>query len=844
MAGKKTVKTTSKKATGSAFALPADALRWKCDCSIFPFKTTADVKPLDGVIGQKRAIEALELGLGMRSTGYNIYASGRGGTGKFSTVKRLLKKMPVQGDKPSDIIYVNNFKNAKEPIAVKLKAGDGGAFKKDMHRFVEELLESIPNLFDNKEFKEKRNQMIEGFKEKQKKIFMTLESEISKKGFAMVQVQMGAMVRPAILPVIENQPVPFEQLEQLASNENFPAAKLDELKRNHQALHNKLEAAMKESRALERMMKDAVVKLEQALASHIVISLVDELREKYPYEGLKVYFDEMAVFTLENIGRFKDTEDVSQNPAMAMMRQAEAPDNNPLLEWEVNLLVDNARAEGPAVIMENVPSYKNLFGTIEKTFTQSGTWTTDFTKIQSGSVLRADGGFLIFHMLDALTEPGVWKALKRTIKSKQVEIESFDSFLFYMTSALKPQGIPVDVKIIVIGEAWLYYYLLANDEDFHKLFKIRADFDTVMGMNKDSIVKSARFITQVICNECLPHFDQTALAALVEEGVAMSGDQKKITTRFSILADIVRETGYWARKERSKIAREKHVLKALEARKYRRNMYEEKIHEMIMEDKFLITSRGSKVGEVNGLAVYQVGDYAFGKPSRITVKVGMGRAGIINIEREAKLSGKTYDKGMLILGGFMRHRFSQDKPLSLSASIAFEQSYGGVDGDSASSTEAYGLLSALAGVPLKQSIAVTGSMNQNGEIQPIGGVNEKIEGFFQVCKGRRLTGKQGVIIPVQNAGELMLSHEVLQAVKKNRFHIWAVSTVDQGMEILTGKSAGERDAKGRWTKGSINDLADKRLMKLAKDIQEFGKDKKNSENSDGKTSKEKVKKKA
>jgi lon-related putative ATP-dependent protease len=826
---------------GAGFALPPDALRWKCDASIFPFETTADAKPLDGVIGQKRAMEALQLGLGMRSPGYNIYASGTGGTGKLSTVRKLLKKMPIKGDKPSDIVYVNNFKISKEPVAAKLKAGDGNSIKKDMRRFVEEMLESIPNLFENKEFKNKRNTLVESFKKKQKGLFQSLEKQMAAQGFAMVQIQMGAMVRPAILPVIENQPVPFEQLEQLAANENFPAAKLVELKKNHQALHNKLEAAMKNSRVLERTMKEALVKLEQALAAHVVISLVDELREKYPYEGLKNYFDEMAIFTLDNIGRFKENDDAGQNPALAMMRQTEAPEGNSFVEWDVNVLVDNSAADGPVVIMENVPSYKNMFGTIEKTITQSGTWTTDFTKVQAGSVLRADGGYLIFHMLDAMTEPGVWKALKRTIKSRQVEIESFDSFLFYMTSALKPQGIPVDVKFIVIGEAWLYYFLLANDEDFRKLFKIRADFDTVMKKNNDSVVKAARFITQVICNENLPHFDKSALVALIEEGVTLAGDQKKITTRFSVLADIARETGYWARQGRSKVAKAKHVLKALEARKYRRNMFEDKIQEMIMEDKFLISSKGDKVGEINGLAVYQVGDYAFGKPSRITVKVGMGRTGIINIEREAKLSGKTYDKGMLILGGFMRHRFSQNKPLSLSASIAFEQSYGGVDGDSASSTEAYGLLSALSEIPLSQSIAVTGSMNQNGEIQPIGGVNQKIEGFFSVCKARRLTGKQGVIIPIQNADELMLSYEVIEAVRKKKFHVWAVSTVDQGMEILTGKSAGEKDAEGKWTRGSINDLADKRLLKLAKDMQEFGKKKKDPGKSEKKPARKKAK---
>lgn len=810
--------------------LPAECLRWTCDPAVIPFKTTKEANPLDGVIGQKRATEALALGLELRAPGYNVYACGQAGTGKLSTVRRLLNKMPKSKEKPKDILFLNNFKNPREPIAVKLPAGKGGQFKKDMHRLVVELREAIPNLFDHKEFKAKRDTMVEGFRDEQKTLFRNLEAEIGKRRFAMVQVQMGTFVRPAILPVIENQPVPFEQLEQMAANGNFPGGKLKDLQKTHQKLHRKLEAAMKRSRALDRRLKEEIVKLEQSLAAGLVISLVDELREKYDEEALQPYFNEMATFTLENIVRFKEP-DHSDNITLAAeaMQGMEAPENDYYHEWEVNVLVDNSSTVAPSIIVENTPSYRNLFGNIEKSFSPNGAWTTDFMKIQAGSILQADGGFLLFHIGDALIEPGVWKALKRFIKSKKVEIESVDSLLFYMSSALKPQGIEADVKIIVIGESRLYYLLLAYDEDFKKLFKVRADFDTVMEKTNDSVVKSARFITQVINNEKLPHFDKTALCALIEECVSIAGQQDKLTTKFSVLADIVRETAYWARKSKSRLARAGHVRQALESRRLRRNLYEEKLQEAIEKERILISTTGKAIGQINALSVYQVGDYYFGRPTRITAKVGMGRGGIINIEREAKLSGKTYDKGMLIMVGFLRHRFAGNKPLSLSASITFEQSYGGVDGDSASSAEVYALFSALAKVPINQSIAVTGSINQSGYIQPIGGANEKIEGFFRVCKARRLTGRQGVIIPIQNLDDLMLPAEVVDAVKKKKFHIWAISHVDEGLEILTGIPTGKRGAGGRFPKASMNERVDQRLMKLARDLQDFGKDKKKAE---------------
>lgn len=822
------------KADRSAFELRPEQLRLSCAPASLGFKTTEDLKPLDGVIGQKRATEALELGIYLRSPGYHVYACGGVGTGKMSTVKRLLKKLPKAAKKPDDIVFLNHFKNPKEPIAVKLPAGQGKRFKKDMRAFVTELVETVPNLFDNKEFKAQRDSVVESFRDRQKRIFKDLENDIKRKSFAMVQIQIGALVRPAILPVIESQPVAFEQLEQLAENGNFPQEKLRDLRTTHQTLHNELETAMKESRSLDRQLKDAIVELEKDLAGHGIKSLVDELREKYPYPALAPYFTDMTEFTLENLARFKEKEE-SENPAqqaIAALQGGEA-DSESFVEWDVNVLVDNSEVDGPVVIIENTPNYRNLFGTIEKTMTRNGNWYTDFTKIRAGSVLRADGGYLVFQLMDALTEPGVWKALKRAIKARQVEIESYDTFLFYMSSALKPQGIDVDVKMIVIGDPYLYHMLYSYDEDFKKMFKVKADFDSVMPNAETAVRDTARFVAQVIKNENLVPFDSAAVAVIVEECVSMAGRQNKLTTKFSVVADIVRETSFWAARSKAAVADARHVEKALEARRTRSNLFEEKIQEMIDDGRILISTTGKAVGQINGLAVYQVGDYAFGKPTRITAKIGMGRGGIINIEREAKLSGKTYDKGLLILSGFLRERFSKDKPLSLSASIAFEQSYGGVDGDSASSTETYALLSAIADLPLDQSIAVTGSVNQNGEIQPIGGVNEKITGFYYACKAKRLTGRQGVIIPIQNVSDLMLSREIVEAVAKKKFHIWSVSHVDQGIEILTGFQAGALGADGKFPKGTVNHTVDAKLLKYAKDLQDFGKDKKTGDKKNG-----------
>jgi lon-related putative ATP-dependent protease len=490
-------------------------------------------------------------------------------------------------------------------------------------------------------------------------------------------------------------------------------------------------------------------------------------------------------------------------------------------EYQVNVLVDNSEVKGAPVIIETSPTYRNLFGTIERNWGMGGIGKADFTKIKGGSFLRANGGYLVLNALDVLIEPGVWVALKRTLRNRSIEMQSFDPFYLFASSALKPEPIEARVKVVMVGDAYLYETLYAVDEDFKKVFKIKADFDTVMERKNETQAQYASFISKICHDEKLLNFDRSGVAAVIEYGVRLAGRQKKLSAEFHRITDILREANYWAKRDQSDKVGEKHVDQAIAEKIYRKKMIEDKIQEMIDDGIILIESDGAAVGQVNGLSVYSMGEYAFGKPSRITAKTSMGKAGIINIEREADLSGRTHNKGVLILAGYLRGKYAQDKPLTLTASLAFEQSYGGVDGDSASSTEVYAILSSLSGLPLRQDIAVTGSVSQNGEIQPIGGVNQKIEGFFDVCRNRELTGKQGVMIPHQNVGDLMLRKDVVEAVAAGRFHIYPVRNIDQGIEILTGVSAGEKSGDATYPAGSVNDLVDQKLRELAERMKEF-----------------------
>jgi len=797
--------------------VPVEKLRWRCDPEALPFETIQTIQACEEIIGQERAQEAIRLGLNIHSVGYNIFVTGLTGTGRFTTIKCILEELNVQGKIPNDFCYVNNFKNPDMPHMLSLPPGQGNAFKKEMENLIETLKKKIPLMFENETYLNKKKEVVEKFRNKQAEMFREFEKKVNKEGFALVQIQMGPYSRPGIFPLIEGNPVNMEQLESMVEEDKFSKEELEKLKGKQAQLVNELEDTFKETRKSEKEIKEELTSLDNEVISPAVKDSISDIQEKFDNGKVHQYLDEVQEDILTNLGRFREKEETPPPiPGLVLPQTVDS-----FSEYQANVLVDNSETKGAPIIVETTPNYRNLFGTIERVVERSGIWKTDFLHIKAGSFLRANGGYLIFNALDALTEPWVWPALKRTLKNQVIEIQTYDPFYFFSTSALKPEPIECNTKVILIGDAQIYYLLYSLDDDFKKIFKIKADFDSVMNKDNDKIRQYASFIRKICDEDKLRPLDKTGIAAVVEHGVRITGKQKKLSTRFHLIADLLREANYWAEKDRSDVITEKQVDQAIDRRNYRVNLIEEKIQEMIDDGTILIDSDGTVVGQVNGLSVYNLGDYMFGKPSRITAKTSLGKAGIINIEREAEMSGPIHNKGVYILTGYLRGKYAQDKPITMSASLCFEQSYSGVEGDSASSTEIYALLSSISGLPLRQDIAVTGSVNQKGEIQPIGGANEKVEGFFDVCKAKGLTGKQGVMIPHLNVDDLMLRKDVVQAVKERKFHIYPVKTIDQGIEILTGMEAGESLEEGRFKEGTVNDRVDKKLRELGTKIKEF-----------------------
>ncbi|UCE20212.1 MAG: AAA family ATPase [Gemmatimonadota bacterium] len=799
--------------------VPVSKLRWRCDPRRFKFKTTDQLDPCTEILGQERALRAVRLGLDIESEGYNVFVTGLAGTGRDTTVKMMLEELK-EGKTPNDICYVNNFKNPDMPTVLYLKAGEGCQFRSEMDDLILTLRKQIPVAFESDEFQQKRQEIINFHREREKEIVKAFEEKVTQAKFALVQLQVGPYTKPEVMPVIDEKPVALDQLEASVASGEFSAEEYEKLKEKYEQFSAELAEVFKETRKIEKETRTKLVALDREVLLPIIKRYIDDIREKFRYDKVEQYLVEVQESILGNIDLFrgKEKEKEQEQNILGMMA---AQQGDPFLEYKVNLLVDNCDTKGAPIVFETNPVFKNIFGTIERVWDRLGQWRTDFTKIKAGSFLRANNGYLVLNALDALVEPGVWQGLKRCLKTHTIEIQSFDPFYMFTTSGMKPEAIETKVKVVMIGDPHLYELLYFRDEDFQKIFKVKADFDTVMDNIGKTPVQYAQFIRKLCQQEHLKPFDRTGVAEVVEYAVRLAGRQKKISVKFTQISDLIREASYWAEKERTKSVTAQHVDKALEEKYYRVRKIEDKIQEMIDEGTIMIDTRGKKVGQVNGLSVYNLGDYSFGKPSRITAETSMGRSGIINIEREAKLSGSTHDKGMLILGGYLRGKYAQDKPLTMSASICFEQSYSGVDGDSASSTEVYALLSSLSGLPLRQDIAVTGSVNQKGEVQPIGGVNQKIEGFFDVCRAKGLTGTQGVLIPHLNINDLMLRKDVVEAVKKGRFHIYAVKMIDEGIEILTGVEAGKRRKNGTFRQGTVNHLVDKQLEKLAQGLKKF-----------------------
>jgi ATP-dependent Lon protease len=796
--------------------LPASQLRWTCDPKSLGVSTTDDVKPSREIIGQDRALRALRLGLEMKHAGYNLFVTGFSGTGRLTTIKRLLTEFKASASHLKDRCYVHNFSNNDQPILLTLPAGKGSEFRDDMDQLVQDLVKNVPAAFDRKRFKEERKRMMEHFQERQQSVLKDFEHRVKERGFEVVQVQVGSGMRPDITPVINNVPVNFDQLDGMMKEGKLSREQVEQMLKDRMNLEGQMELVFRELRNIERKAKESLSDLESRFILPIVKEIVDEVRAKYDDEKLRSFLDEVQENILTDLGRFRPADE--QQPMIPGVQPQEEDD---FVEFQVNVLVDNGGATGAPVVIETNPRFKNIFGTIEREIDRNGVWRTDFTLIKAGSLLKADGGFLVVNALDALVEPGVWQTLKRTLRHGLLEIQPLETGVFGASSALKPEPVKLDVKVIMLGDAEVYSLLYEQDDDFKKIFKVRADFDTEMAKEPVTVKKYLSFVKMVCDEEHLLPFDRSALAAIVEHGVRLAGRQNKLSTRFNVVADIAREANYWAKSDKRSTITAGDVLTALDEKIERVNLAEQKMREMLEDRTIMIDTEGSVTGQVNGLTVYDLHEYAFGLPARVTAKTSIGRAGIIDIEREIAMSGPSHSKGVLIISGYLHALYAQTKPLTMNASITFEQNYGGVDGDSASSTEIYAILSSLAGIGVRQEIAVTGSVNQNGEIQPIGGVNQKIEGFFALCRARGLTGTQGVIIPHQNKQDLMLRHDVVDAVAKGQFHIYAIKSIDEGLEILTGMRAGRRNADGTFEKGTVHHLVNDTLTKFARHWREL-----------------------
>ena len=798
--------------------VPPEKLRWRLDSCSLSFETTAELQPLKEIIGQTRGVEAFRFGININKPGYNVFVTGAVGSGRMATVKKLLEEMSKRDQVPDDLCYVNCFDNPESPVLIRLDGGRGAAFKKDIKNLVETLKKEIPLLFESQDYINMKKEITETYERQASSFFKALDQKVKEEGFTVVDVQVGMFKRPEVMPIIDEKPVPIEELEARVEKGRFPKAEYEQLREKQATLKKQIEQIFLELKDLQKDVAQKLEKMDRAAFMKTSSELAASIIAAYKNDKIRKYLEDMLEDMADNLSIFMPQ---SQQPQIPGLPSA-VKEIDLFQPYEVNLIVDNSQRSSPPVIVEDYPTYRNIFGSIERIVDRSGVWRTDYSKIKTGSLVKANGGYLVINLRDAIIEPGVWQALKRALKSKKLEIQTFDPFYFFTTTGLKPEPIELDVKVVVIADTFIYQLLLYYDEDLLKVFKVRADFDTAMDKTDRSIQQLAEFVKMATDEEKLRPLDRTAVAALVEQAVRMAGRQEKISTSFPAISDLIREADFWAGQENEPTVSEKHVDKAIEARIYRSNLVEERIQEMINRGTLMIDVSGDVVGQVNGLAVYALGDYMFGKPSRITASTSMGRAGVINIEREAEMSGNTHNKGVLILAGYLRQKYAQDKPLTMSASIAFEQSYSGVDGDSASSTEIYALLSSLSGVPLKQNIAVTGSVNQKGEVQAIGGVNQKIEGFFDCCRSLGLNGSQGVIIPVSNVKDLMLRKDVVAAVKENRFRIYAVKTIDEGIEILTGMPAGEKQPDRTYPQGTINFLVDRRLANLAEDIKKFG----------------------
>ena len=782
--------------------LSASELRWQCPSDWILAASTVEVTPSQGIIGQARAVRALEFGLAIESLGFNVFVTGLTGTGRMTAVEMHLRPLAAEGVAPDDLLYVYNFGQPERPRLLRLSAGRGGLLKERFEKLLRELAENLPGLFEGEEFQQRLELALEDLKNKQQEMLRGFEKRVREAGFTLVQVQVGSVTRPEILPVVDERPVTLEKLQSLAEEGKFAREALAPLEERHGKLSEELQRVFHEIMALREQMMARADDLRRATVEPLLASAMQEIEREVGDERVGPYLAEVRKDVLDHLG------------TLGAPGQ-EGDDGDPLLRYRVNVVVDNRTTRGRPVVIETEPNYSSLFGTIEARVAKDWQATSDHTRIRAGSLLRANGGFLVVNAFDLVSEAGVWPAVKRALRYRRVFVQPRDIMFALSGHALKPEPVDLDVKVVLVGDRALYDLLHELDEEFRKIFKVLADFDSEMPNGREEVGEFLAVMAKIVRDEKLPHIDRAGMCALVEEGVRLARNRRRLSARFSDVADILREAAFLARQGKHDAIGAAEIRAAVRSRRERHCLPEEKLTSYMLDDVLHIATEGAKVGQINGLAVYDLGYHSFGLPGRVTASVAVGRQGVINVEREARMSGRTHDKGVLILGGYLRGTFARDLPLSMTASIAFEQSYAGIDGDSASSTEVYAILSALSGLPVRQDLAVTGSVDQHGRVQAIGGVNEKVEGFFSLCRHRGLTGSQGVLIPAANVADLQLEIDVVAAVTAREFHIYPIATVNEGIELLTGEVAGERDAEGSFAAASVFGRCAARLAEMA-----------------------------
>ncbi len=792
--------------SGNLWELKPENLRADCDIDTLGFETTADLEPMKfKVVAQDRAQRALEFGLGIKDHEYNIYVAGPRHARKTETIKDYVSELAAKEPCPPDYLYVHNFQEPERPSSLVVPTGRGRALKTDMEELLANLKMRIPEVFEGEEYSNRREALMSQFTKERNAILQELDSRANEEGFILNISQTGLM----LFPGKEGKPMSEEELKALSDEER------EALRNRSNSLHAEMNEAIAKIRRMEKEFQEAERKLDHDVGQSVVGQYIEDLTEKYQDLPKVVdYLKEVEQDILKNIEDFKKK---SGGPSPFPFPMPEPS----FTQYQVNLFVDNSEGKGAPVILENNPNYSNLFGGVERR-AQFGALITDFTLIRPGSIHKANGGYLILTVMDLLRWFFSYEALKRCLKDQEIKIEDLSEQMgFIAARTLQPQPIPLQIKVILIGDPYLYQLLFIYDDDFGKLFKVKAQFDWEMKRTPEHLQEFCAVVASYCQESKLLPVHKTGMARLIEYAQELRGHQEKLTLQLTNVLDVVREANFWARSNEHQVIVADDIERAIEEKIYRSDLPEEKVQDFIDEGMLFIETEGGVVGQVNGLSVYTLGDHAFGRPSRITATYALGKEGVVAIDREAKLAGNIHNKGVLILSGFLKSRFAKDKPLTLSASLTFEQSYGMVEGDSASMAELLTLMSVLADVPLKQNIAITGSVSQRGEAQPIGGVNWKIEGFYKVCKARGLDGTQGVVIPKSNAKDLMLKKEVVEAVKAGKFHVWAVGEVDEALEMLTGLSAGKRLPDGTFEKDSVNDRVDQtltHLMELAKEL--------------------------